>query len=146
VGTTIDVWMQHPTLGFIGHEMFAPLRRYIGQVALDFPELVIRCGHIWYPWTEEMIALARKHENVYIETSAYTAARYPPELVRYMQSKGGRRKVMFGSNFPMIMPEKALESLGALELDEQARELFLSGNAQRLFGLTTSVTAEPASG
>jgi predicted TIM-barrel fold metal-dependent hydrolase len=46
----------------------------------------------------------------------------------------------------MIMPQKALESLGALEIDEQARELFLSGNAQRLFGLTTSVTAEPASG
>ena len=45
---------------------------YIDQVALDFPELVIVCGHVGYPWTEEMVAVARKHENVYIDTSAYT--------------------------------------------------------------------------
>ena len=53
---------------------------YIDQVAIDFPELVIVCGHIGYPWTEEMVAVARKHEHVYIDTSAYTARRYPPEL------------------------------------------------------------------
>lgn len=110
---------------------------YIDQVALDFPELTIVCGHIGYPWTEEMIAVARKHEKVYIDTSAYTAARYPPELVRYLQSKSGRHKVMFGSNFPMIMPQNALESLGALELDEETHELFLTANAQRVFGLAS---------
>ena len=54
---------------------------YIDQVAIDFPELVIVGGHIGYPWTEEMIAVARKHENVYIDTSAYTRARLPAELV-----------------------------------------------------------------
>ena len=41
-------------------------------MALDFPELVIVCGHVGYPWTEEMVAVARKHENVYIDTWAYT--------------------------------------------------------------------------
>ena len=50
---------------------------YIDQVALDFPELVIVCGHVGYPWTEEMVAVARKHENVYIDTSAYTIKRLP---------------------------------------------------------------------
>ncbi|MFY2860120.1 amidohydrolase family protein, partial [Mycobacterium sp. THU-M104] len=55
---------------------------YIDQLALDFPELVIVCGHVGYPWTEEMVAVARKHENVYIDTSAYTIARLPDELVR----------------------------------------------------------------
>jgi predicted TIM-barrel fold metal-dependent hydrolase len=108
---------------------------YIDQVALDFPELVIVCGHIGYPWTEEMVAVARKHENVYIDTSAYTVKRYPPELVRYMQSRGGRRKVMFGSNYPMIAPNAALEELDALALDDAARELFLEGNARRIFDL-----------
>ena len=53
---------------------------YIDQVAIDFPELVIVGGHIGYPWTEEMVAVARKHENVLIDASAYTAKRYPPEL------------------------------------------------------------------
>ena len=58
---------------------------YIDQVAIDFPELTIVGGHIGYPWTEEMIAVCRKHENVWIDTSAYTARRYPPELLRYLR-------------------------------------------------------------
>jgi uncharacterized protein len=108
---------------------------YIDQVALDFPELVIVAGHIGYPWTEEMIAVARKHQNVYIDTSAYTAGRYPPELVRYMQSKSGRAKVLFGSNYPMISHEHALADLSALELDSEARRLFCTENAKRVFDL-----------
>src|SRR3954470_13765475 len=108
---------------------------YIDQVALDFPELVIIAGHIGYPWTEEMVAVARKHENVYIDTSAYTSRRYPPELVRYMQSRSGRRKVMFGSNYPMIPPNAALADLDALGLDEETRGLFLGENARRVFNI-----------
>src|SRR5687768_948037 len=102
---------------------------YIDQVAIDFPELVIVGGHIGYPWTEEMIAVARKHENVYIDTSAYVAKRYPAELVAYMQSGSGRRKVLFGSNYPMIFHQHALDGLDALGLDDEVSELFLSGNA-----------------
>ena len=108
---------------------------YIDQVAIDSPELVIVGGHIGYPWTEEMVAVARKHEKVYIDTSAYTSKRYPPELVRYMQTRSGRRKVMFGSNYPMIAPNVALEELDSLGLYEETRELFLEGNARRVFGL-----------
>src|SRR5436190_7150138 len=65
---------------------------YIDQVALDFPELAIVCGHIGYPWTEEVVAVARKHENVFTDTSAYTAKRSPPELVRSLATRSGRRK------------------------------------------------------
>jgi uncharacterized protein len=107
---------------------------YIDQVAIDFPELTIVCGHIGYPWTEEMVAVARKHERVVIDTSAYTVRRYPPELVRYLRG-GGRSKVLFGSNHPMIAPARALEGLEELELDDEARALFLGGNARRVFGL-----------
>jgi predicted TIM-barrel fold metal-dependent hydrolase len=107
---------------------------YIDQVALDFPELTIVCGHIGYPWTTEMIAVADKHAGVYIDTSAYTARRYPAELVDYLRGRG-RRKVLFGSNYPMITPAKALEHLDELGLDDEARELFLAGNARRVFRL-----------
>lgn len=107
---------------------------YIDQVAVDFPELVIVGGHIGYPWTEEAIAVATKYPNVYIDTSAYTVRRYPQNLVAYMAAHG-RKKVMFGTNWPMIAPAKALEGLDALGLDAEARELFLSGNAMRVFGL-----------
>ena len=108
---------------------------HIDQVAIDFPDLVIVCGHIGYPWTEEMVAVARKHENVYIDTSAYTAKRYPPELVAYMKTNSGRRKVMFGTNYPMLFHPQALEHLDALGLDDETTELFLAGNAQRVLGL-----------
>jgi uncharacterized protein len=108
---------------------------YIDQVAIDFPELVIVGGHIGYPWTEEMIAVARKHENVHIDTSAYTSKRIPPELVAYMKTGSGRRKVLFGSNYPMILPQAALAELDSLGLDEETRELYLAGNARRVFAL-----------
>ena len=107
---------------------------YLDQVALDFPDLVIVGGHIGYPWTDEAIAVATKHENVYIDTSAYTVQRYPAALVEYLRGHG-RRKVLFGTNYPMILPAKALEGLDALGLDEEAKALFLGGNAARVFGL-----------
>ena len=107
---------------------------YLDQVALDFPELTIVGGHIGYPWTEEAIAVATKHENVYIDTSAYTINRYPPELVRYMKANG-RHKVLFGTNYPMIEPARALAGLDNLNLDEEVQALFLAGNAKRVFGL-----------
>jgi predicted TIM-barrel fold metal-dependent hydrolase len=110
---------------------------YIDQVAIDFPELTIVCGHVGYPWTEEMVAVARKHENVYIDTSAYTIKRLPPELIAYMKTRSGRHKVLFGSNFPMILPAHALEALDDLGLDDETRELFLDGNARRVFRLDT---------
>ncbi|MGH9013359.1 MAG: amidohydrolase family protein [Acidimicrobiia bacterium] len=108
---------------------------YLDDVALEFPDLVIVAGHIGYPWTEEMISLARKYPNVYIDTSAYTARRYPAELVRYM-SGDGRAKVLFGTNYPMISPQRALADLDDLGLDDESRDLFLTGNARRVFHLS----------
>ncbi len=108
---------------------------YLDQVALDFPELVIVGGHIGYPWTDEAIAVATKHQNVFIDTSAYTARRYPAQLVEFMQGHGAS-KVLFGTNYPMISPSKALEGIDGLNLGQKAREQFLSGNAQRVFGLS----------
>lgn len=107
---------------------------YLDHVACEFPELVIVGGHIGYPWTEEMIALARKYEHVYIDTSAYKTSRYPENLVSYMQGRG-RSKVLFGSNFPMITPQACLEGIDGLSLDEEAKRAFLGDNAARVFGL-----------
>lgn len=107
---------------------------YIDQVALDFPELAIVGGHIGYPWTEEAIAVCTKHSNVYIDTSAYTYKRYPENLVRYAAGHG-RRKILFGTNWPMIAPQKALEGLDESPFDAEAKALFLGGNAERVFKL-----------
>ncbi|WP_370305760.1 amidohydrolase family protein [Sinimarinibacterium flocculans] len=107
---------------------------YLDQIALDFPELVIVGGHIGYPWTDEAVAVATKHENVYIDTSAYVPKRYPPALVDFLRGHG-RRKVLWGSNYPMLTPEQTLDGLDGLGLDEQTLELFLAGNARRVYAL-----------
>jgi len=107
---------------------------HLDRVALDFPELTIVGGHIGYPWTEEAIAVATKHENVFIDTSAYTVRRYPAALVEFMRGHG-RAKVLFGTNYPMMVPARALEGLDALGLDEGTRTLFLAGNARRVYRL-----------
>jgi predicted TIM-barrel fold metal-dependent hydrolase len=103
-------------------------------VALDFPDLVIVGGHIGYPWTDEAIAVATKYPNVYIDTSAYTVKRYPAALIDYLRAHG-RSKVLFGTNYPMIMPVKALEGIEALGLDDEVKAMFLCENARRVFKL-----------
>lgn len=107
---------------------------YLDEVLLEFPELTVVGGHVGYPWLDEVISLARKYPNFYIDTSAYSTKRYPAGLVEYMRGRG-RKKVMFGTNYPMILPEQCLADLDALELDEEATRMFLSENAQRVFGL-----------
>lgn len=107
---------------------------YIDEVALTFPELKIVGGHIGYPWTDEMISLAWKHANVYIDTSAYMPRYYPPQLIHFMNSYG-KDKVMFGSNFPMLSLEKCTKQVDELGLSEEAEEAFLYGNARRVFRL-----------
>jgi len=115
----------------MGSEFGRPMP-HLERVALDFPELVIVGGHIGHPWSDEMIALATKFPNVYIDTSAYKPSRFPPQLVSYMQ-RHGRTKVLFGSNWPMIAPADCLAQIDTLGLDSEARELFLWGNAARVF-------------
>src|SRR6201987_1597967 len=126
----------------VGHT--GPMRRsetgrpipYIDEVALDFPELVIVCGHVGYPWTEEMVAVARKHENVYIDTSAYTIKRLPQELISFMKTGTGQRKVLFGTNYPMMTHVHALAGLDELGLTADAKADYLHGNAERVFAVS----------
>jgi uncharacterized protein len=108
---------------------------YLDHVALEFPELRIVAGHIGFPWTAEMISLATKYPNVYIDTSAYKARRYPKEFVDYLRAHG-RRKVLFGSNYPFWPAKNCLEDFEYLELDDETTRLFLYENAERVFNIT----------
>ena len=107
---------------------------YLEHVALEFPELRIVAGHIGAPWTQEILSLATKCSNLYIDTSAYKATRYPADFVEFMRGRGAR-KVMFGTNYPMLTAAACLEGVDALGLGAQACEEFLSGNARRVFRL-----------
>ena len=105
---------------------------YLDNVALDFPELRIVGGHIGFPWTSEMISLATKYPNVYIDTSAYKVRRYPKELVDYLRTHG-RKKILFGSNYPAWPAKDCLADFELLNLDAETSRLFLYKNAMRVF-------------
>lgn len=107
---------------------------YLDEVACEFPELRIVGGHIGYPWTDEMVSLATKYQNVYIDTSAYTPERYPEALIKFMKGPGAR-KVLFGTNYPMIQPAKCAAQVEGLGLSADTRRLFLSENTKRVFRL-----------
>ncbi|WP_276258799.1 amidohydrolase family protein [Haloglomus litoreum] len=107
---------------------------YLDDVLREFPDLTVVAGHIGHPWTEEMMALATKYEDVYIDTSAYKPKRYPDELVEFMRGHGSE-KVLFGTNYPMIQPGECLEGIADLDLGEEARERFCYRNAAEAFGL-----------
>lgn len=108
---------------------------YLDHVALEFPELRIVGGHTGLPWLEEMISLATKYLNVYIDTSAYTVRRYPTALVDYLRGHG-RRKVLFGSNHPFWPATDCLAGFDGLHLDEATARAFLHDNAATAFGLS----------
>lgn len=107
---------------------------YLDEVALTFPDLKIVAGHIGHPWTDEMIGVAWKHENVYIDTSAYLPRYYPPQLLHYMNTYG-KDKVLFGTNFPQLSLEKCVAQVRELRLSEEVQAKFFGENARRVFKL-----------
>ena len=106
----------------------------LDQIAIDFPELRLLGIHVGVPWTDEMIAMAWKHENVYIGIDAYAPKYLPPSLLHYMNSYGAH-KVMFGTDWPVIDPERAVTEMSAHEFKPAALEKIMRGNAVRVFKL-----------
>lgn len=107
---------------------------YLENVALEFPDLKIVAGHIGAPWTQEIISLATKFPNLYIDTSAYKASRFPPDFVQFLRGRGSR-KVLFGTNYPMLTASACLEALATLGLGEEEQRRFLVDNARQVFKL-----------
>ncbi|MBZ5609963.1 MAG: amidohydrolase family protein [Acidobacteriia bacterium] len=107
---------------------------YLDEVALTFPELRIVGGHIGHPWTDEMIGLAWKHDNVFIDTSAYAPRYYPPQFLHYLRTYG-QDKVLFGTNFPQLPLDKCVEQVRALGLAADIERKFLFENARAVFKL-----------
>ena len=115
----------------------------LDKVAIDFPELKLLGIHIGVPWTDEMIAMAWKHENVFIGVDAYAPKHWPKQLVRYLDSYG-RDKVLFGTDWPVIDPERAVKEIDELKLRPQTMQKLMRDNALRVFRLPASATAAKA--
>jgi len=107
---------------------------YLDDIACDFPELKIIGIHIGIPWTDEMIAMAWKHENVFIGSDAHSPKYWPPQFINYINTYG-KKKVIFGTDFPVLGFEKTRTQIDDLNLREESCKYFFRENAISLYKL-----------
>jgi predicted TIM-barrel fold metal-dependent hydrolase len=106
----------------------------VDDVAADFPDLSIVLAHPSFPWQDEALAVATHKPNVYIDLSGWSPKYFPPQLVRYANTLL-RHKVLFGSDYPVITPDRWLADFEQLDIKPEVRPLILKENAARLLGL-----------
>lgn len=107
----------------------------IDDVAADHPALTVVLAHPSVPWQDAAISMATHKSNVFIDLSGWSPRYFPPQLVRAANSLL-KRKVLFGSDYPMITPDRWLADFEQLEIKPDVRPLILKDNAARLLGLT----------
>ena len=108
---------------------------HMDDIALDFPELAIIGAHTGWPWTEEMMSLAWKHENVYLGIDAHNPKYLEPTLLHFMKTRG-QNKVIWGTNYPAVMHKEAIQIIrNDLGLTEKIADKILHGNAARVYKL-----------
>ena len=133
-----------PIMMQVGHNLVYSRKRrlpsvgkpiYLDQVAIDFPELKLIGIHIGIPWTEEMISMCWKHENVFTAGDAYAPKYWPESFVHYANSYG-KNKVMFGTDWPVIDPIRAVKEIDDLGFRKEAKQLIMRDNALKVFNLS----------
>jgi len=107
---------------------------HVDDVAADFPAMPIVLAHPSFPWQDEAISMAMHKPQVHIDLSGWSPKYFPPQLVRYANTLL-KHQVLFGSDFPMIPPDKWLRDFERVEIDDDVRPLVLKDNAVRLLGL-----------
>lgn len=106
----------------------------LDAVACDFPELKLIGIHVGIPWTDEMIAMAWKHPNVYIGCDAHSPKYWPAAFVQYLNTYG-QDKVLFGTDYPVLDFGRTREEIEALGLREEPKRKLLRDNALRVYKL-----------
>ena len=106
----------------------------IDDVAADFPGLTVILAHPSVPWQDSAISIATHKANVYIDLSGWSPKYFPPQLVRAMNSLL-QDKVLFGTDYPLLTPERWLRDFDKLEIKPDIRPKILKDNAVRMLGL-----------
>jgi predicted TIM-barrel fold metal-dependent hydrolase len=106
----------------------------VDDVAVDFPRMQIVLAHPSFPWQDEAISVALHKQQVYIDLSGWSPKYFPPQLVRYANTQL-RDRVLFGSDYPMITPDRWLADFERADFRDEVRPLILKENAIRLLGL-----------
>jgi predicted TIM-barrel fold metal-dependent hydrolase len=112
----------------------------LDDVAADFPSLTVILAHPSVPWADSAISMATHKSNVYIDLSGWSPKYFPPSLVRaansYLQDK-----VLFGTDYPLLTPERWLRDFETLDLKPGVRPKILKDNAVGLLGLDKDLRA-----
>ena len=107
---------------------------YMDDLAVDFPDMPIILAHPSFPWQEEALSVAQHKPNVYIDLSGWSPKYFPKILVQYANTIL-KKKMLFGSDWPMIAPEKWLNAFDKAEFRDEVRPLILKENAMKLLGI-----------
>jgi uncharacterized protein len=107
----------------------------LDDVAADFPGLTVIMAHPSVPWQDAAIAVAQHKANVYIDLSGWSPKYFPPQLVRAANTML-KSKVLFGSDYPLLSPERWIADFAKLEIKENVRPLIMKDNAVRVLGLS----------
>ena len=106
----------------------------IDDIAADFPDLRIILAHPSFPWQDEALAIAVHKPNVYIDLSGWSPKYFPENLIRYTNTLL-KDKMLFGSDYPLITPDRWLADFEKLPIKDEVRPLVLKDNAARLLRL-----------
>lgn len=106
----------------------------IDDVAVDFPDMPIIMAHPSFPWQDEAISICLHKPQVYIDLSGWSPKYFSPTLVQYANTLL-KHKVLFGSDYPLIAPDRWLADFEKIAIKDEVRPLILKENAMRLFGL-----------
>tara|TARA_R110002020_G_scaffold15140_66_gene53515 strand:- start:444 stop:1322 length:879 start_codon:yes stop_codon:yes gene_type:complete len=107
---------------------------HLDDVAVDFPDLKIILAHPSFPWQEEALSVATHKPNVFIDLSGWSPKYFPPILVQYANSLL-KTKMLFGSDWPAITPDRWLSDFEKIAIKDEVRPLILKDNARKLLGL-----------
>ncbi|MGU9981174.1 amidohydrolase family protein [Phreatobacter sp. HK31-P] len=107
---------------------------HIDDVAVDFPDMTIVLAHPSWPWTDEALSMALHKPNIYIDLSGWMPKYFPPQIVQYANGQL-RSKMLFGSDFPLIAPERWLAQFAEVGFKPEVHDLILKKNAMKVLGL-----------
>ncbi|WP_305080802.1 amidohydrolase family protein [Pseudonocardia sp. TRM90224] len=108
---------------------------FLDDVAVDFPEMPIVMAHPSFPWQDEALAIAVHKGQVHIDLSGWSPKYWPAQLVQYANTLL-RKKVLFGTDFPLFTPERWLADLEKTEIRDAVKPDIMLHNAARLLGIT----------
>jgi predicted TIM-barrel fold metal-dependent hydrolase len=107
---------------------------HLDDVAADFPDMTVIIAHPSWPWQDEALSVCLHKRNVYIDLSGWSPKYFPPQLIHYANTQL-KHKMLFGTDYPLITPERWMKDYDAAGFRPEVRDLILKQNAIKALGL-----------